>query len=391
MNKDVLNIYLLSSEWDYSHRKSFVKALNKKIGNTIVIQYPISLIINLFFKFKNKILGYLSGKYKPMLSEFNIEIITPIMLFHKKFWHKFKYIAYIDSILIAYQVNKYISKKYPGFIINLWVYIPADYYLAKYINYNNLIYDYYDDSEFDYFGNEIKENIKLNSKLVPKCDLIICISEFTTKRMLKLNQRAIQTVSGFDSEIFKPNSAKKTTEIDNLDSPIIGYNGALRNWIDFEVLKYILEKTDYYLVSIGYVARNYTNEFKKLKSYRKFIHIEYKNILEIPAYIKKFSVGILPYVNNNFTKSVFPYKFFEYMAMGIPIVSSPLPELQKYDGIIGYSTSKEEFVDNCVKAVNGFYDDELIKYDKILIENSWERVFEIIKYNILEIYKEKNI
>lgn len=387
--KKVLNVYFLSSDWYFSHRKSFIRNLKKRIGNTLLIQQPVSLTANLIVKFKQKFLGYISGKYKPILTEEGIEIYTPLILFHNRLWSKFKLIAILDSKILVYQVYKYIKKNYGEYIVNLWIYTPLHYYLQKEMNYNNLIYDYYDDFEFDYFGNEIKVNIDLNKKLVPKCDMVLCVSKFTTDRMSKLNKKTISLVNGFEENLFNKNSEFETPEIQNLNKPIVGYSGVLRNWIDFMLLKHLLENSEYYLVCIGLIERTFRKEYDILKTYKNFIHIGYKNIEQIPGYIKKFNVGILPYVNNNFTKSVFPYKFFEYMAMGIPIVSNPLPELKKYENIIGYSYTKEEFVNNCIGAVNGLYNEKLKEYHKILSENTWAVVFNIISENLNEIYKKK--
>lgn len=390
MNK-ILNVYFLSSHWKHSHRKIFIKNISERFGKTLVVQDPVSLSVNLFYNFKGRLWGLITGKLKPFNITENIQIFTPFVLFHRILWNKFKLFVIFDSKILAYQINKFIKRNYEGYKLNLWVYAPLHYYVIKYLKYENLIYDYYDDFEYTHYGNEINKNIEIHKKLVPKCDLVICISEFTTNRMLRLNKRSILTVSGYDKKIFSEKTEVKKTEIDNLDKPILGYSGVLRSYIDFELLRFLLEKSEFYLVCIGYIDRTYKKQFKILKQYKNFIHIEYKPIEEIPNYLKKFNVGILPYSENNFTKSVYPLKFFEYMAMKIPIVSTALPELKKYSGIIGYSKTKEEFLENCIKAVNGFYNSRLSEYDKIISENSWEKVFDKIEENLLEVYKEKEI
>lgn len=389
--KDILNIYLISSDWEYSHRKGFIRNMKNALGKILVVEYPVSFTVNLIIKFKKRLLGYITGRFKSRMLETGIEIFTPFMIFHKLFWIKCKLLAMIDSWLIAYQINKYIRKNYSESVINFWIYLPVDYYLTKFVKYDNLIYDYYDNQECDNNGNIIKENYELNIKLAPKCDLINCVSEFTYKKMLEIGGNAIKNVNGYDPAIFIRNFKDTVTELDILQKPIIGYSGVLRNWIDISMLTNILEKTDFYLVCIGYVDRTFNKEYDILKQYSNFIHIEYKPIEQLPDFISRFRVGILPYKINRLTESVFPLKFFEYMALKIPIVSSPLPELKKYDKIIGYSFNSDEFVDSCIKAVNGFFNENIKDYDRILSENSWDKVFDRIKINLYKVYEEKGI
>ncbi len=50
---------------------------------------------------------------------------------------------------------------------------------------------------------------------------------------------------------------------------------------------------------------------------------------ELPCYLKGWDVTILPNVLNEYTESMFPMKFFEYLAAGKPVVSIDLPALPR--------------------------------------------------------------
>lgn len=48
---------------------------------------------------------------------------------------------------------------------------------------------------------------------------------------------------------------------------------------------------------------------------------------DLPEVLSRFDVGLIPYARNDYTACVFPMKVFEYMAAGLPVVSTSLPSL----------------------------------------------------------------
>jgi hypothetical protein len=46
--------------------------------------------------------------------------------------------------------------------------------------------------------------------------------------------------------------------------------------------------------------------------------------------MQALDVGIIPAVESDYTKAMFPMKFFEYLASGLPVVSTMLPALAEY-------------------------------------------------------------
>lgn len=50
----------------------------------------------------------------------------------------------------------------------------------------------------------------------------------------------------------------------------------------------------------------------------------------LPAYLKGFDLGLLPLSFNAYTQAMFPMKFFEYLAAGLPVVASAIEALKPF-------------------------------------------------------------
>ena len=56
----------------------------------------------------------------------------------------------------------------------------------------------------------------------------------------------------------------------------------------------------------------------------------YRSYSELPAYCAGFDVAWLPLQMNAYTHSMFPMKFFEYLASGLPVVSTSIDSLSSF-------------------------------------------------------------
>ncbi len=54
----------------------------------------------------------------------------------------------------------------------------------------------------------------------------------------------------------------------------------------------------------------------------------------LPAVLRGAAAGIIPYAINPLTSSIFPMKVYEYLAAGLPVVSTPLPALDGVEDVI---------------------------------------------------------
>ena len=65
---------------------------------------------------------------------------------------------------------------------------------------------------------------------------------------------------------------------------------------------------------------------------------------ELPAHVATFTIGIIPFVVNDLTRSVNPIKLREMLSAGCPVVSTDLPEVVRYAGNVQIAHNPDEFV-----------------------------------------------
>ena len=93
----------------------------------------------------------------------------------------------------------------------------------------------------------------------------------------------------------------------------------------------------------------------------------------LPAYVQAFDVGIIPYVLNDWTRAVDPLKLLEYLAAGIPVVSTPIPEVHKYASVITCASSPTAFAHAVVAACVGDRLELRQARQDVARQQTWER------------------
>jgi hypothetical protein len=72
---------------------------------------------------------------------------------------------------------------------------------------------------------------------------------------------------------------------------------------------------------------------------------------KLPDYASVFTVAVIPFVVNETTIATNPIKLFEYMAMGLPTVATPLPEVQRYQHLAATASTPQHFAGELDRAV----------------------------------------
>ncbi len=156
-----------------------------------------------------------------------------------------------------------------------------------------------------------------------------------------------------------------------LPRPIIGYAGVIESRVDEEILSAIADAyPNGSLVLAGPVWRK-DAAFKKLAA-RPNVHLlGAKPYADVPTILSACDIGIIPHKVNAFTKSMNPLKLYEYLAIGLPVVTTPIAGLTGFEKGVHVASTPAAFVDETQNALTQKKDPAVLR---ALVENhGWDR------------------
>ncbi len=158
-----------------------------------------------------------------------------------------------------------------------------------------------------------------------------------------------------------------------LKRPVVGYVGGIHRWIDFELLLGAARQmpdASFVLVGPLQVDADPSDRAPNVHVFGKRSHDD------VPRYVKGFDVGVVPYVLSEYTANVYPTKLNEYLAMGLPVVATDLPEIRRFNAEHGPSVAVVENIDQFVAALTDALrptsDAERARRIEVAKENSWD-------------------
>tara|TARA_Y100001968_G_scaffold333938_1_gene401426 strand:- start:4874 stop:6040 length:1167 start_codon:yes stop_codon:yes gene_type:complete len=123
------------------------------------------------------------------------------------------------------------------------------------------------------------------------------------------------------------------SDLFEISKPRIGFIGAVSSYkIDFNLIAEVaFLHPDWNFIFIGPTSEGEEFTDLSLMQQRKNIHfLGYKPYSQLPYYCAGIDIAWLPLHINSYTQSMFPMKFFEYLAAGLPIVSTNIDSLSSF-------------------------------------------------------------
>jgi len=286
-----------------------------------------------------------------------------------------------EKILLR-QVKKAMRKLNFNAPVNM-VFNPAAGLLAGKIGESKLIY--YCVDEYTAFTGASKGLREIEEDLFRKADLVIVSADKLHESKKHFNENTFVIRHGVDFVHFRTALDAATeipAEIVNLPKPIIGFHGLLADWVDFELIKKTAEHfKNGSVVLIGKITVDAERKIKILDNVKNIHFLGRKPYAELPAYCKGFDVALNPFEINELTLAANPLKVREYLAAGLEVVSTGIPEVRILD-YCRIGETHDEFIEQIEEVLANPKSKHEIS-DSIKAE-SWEARIEELRFIMAE-------
>ncbi len=225
----------------------------------------------------------------------------------------------------------------------LWSFLPNVTRLVGRLGENMLIYHCVD--EYSAFSGMPQDFlIRSERELISRADVVFTSSAQLADERRHLNANTHFVSHGVDVAHFSQALDPRMAVPDDLrpiPRPIIGFFGLLADWVDLSLIHDVARaRPDWSVVLVG----RPTTGLGTLASLPNVHHLGHKPYASLPGYCRSFDVGIIPFRQNRLTLRANPLKLREYLAAGLPVVATPLPEVARYNGLVRLGDGPGAFV-----------------------------------------------
>jgi glycosyltransferase involved in cell wall biosynthesis len=232
-----------------------------------------------------------------------------------------------------------------------WTFVPSSADVAGSLGELALVYHCVDEySEFS--GTDKNAILSMEQQLMEKSNCVIVSSDHLYKNKNRYNRNTFLVTHGVDVTHFRKACDPQTVianEIKVLKPPVIGFFGLIADWVDLELIRSLAKsRPEWSFALLGKVVTSV-----KLFDGVPNVHLLGQKPYEsLPSYAKAFDIAILPFVINELTLATNPLKLREYLAAGLPLVSSALPEAEKLKNFLHIGRSPEEFLGHIQRLID---------------------------------------
>jgi UDP-galactopyranose mutase len=270
-----------------------------------------------------------------------------------------------------------------------WFYTPMALPLLDGLMPQAIVYDCMD--QLSAFLNAPENLLQREAQLLHLADMV-----FTGGPSLYRSKKGLHpNVYCFPSSVDAHHFAKAKTiqaPAEENTRPRLGYYGVIDERIDLNLLNHLaVSHPEWDIEMVGPVVKI---EESTLPRHPNLHYPGQKQYAELPAYLARWDVCLLPFALNKSTEYISPTKTLEYMAAEKMMVSTPITDVaQPYGKIAWIADSPKAFATACEEAMNVSEEERARRVQAmrgVLVQTSWDKTAEAMRDIITRTLDRKN-
>ncbi len=221
----------------------------------------------------------------------------------------------------------------------------------------------------NYFSLEVNTSDEIRQSLrevLVYVDLLVGVSEgvlLSYKKNGPYNGETLLLENGCDFSFWAPD----LDELEQLTTrkyakKVAFYQGGINRRLDLEMLTGICKVLpDWEIWICGAMAPDFDQSRINPKQVRNLKNFGFLSLEKVRELAYQATVGIIPFAQNEITWVSLPLKAFEYVACGLPVVSVPIPALEKYPENFIFADNPRDFSKAVIDIAETRYDREWIE------------------------------
>jgi glycosyltransferase involved in cell wall biosynthesis len=212
-----------------------------------------------------------------------------------------------------------------------WVYDPCAAGMASRLEADLLVYDCVDDYAEQAGSDAHRRALVAHSEraLLSRADLVFATARALFERHREANPHTFLVRNVGDVSHFARPELDVPEELRLLRAPVIGFVGNfLANKVDTDLVRVAARLRPEWSFALVGPPADAKERLLRLAEEANVHWLGLRPYEELPRYVAGFDVAVIPYLANDYTRSCFPLKTFEYLAAGKPVVATGLPELE---------------------------------------------------------------
>ena len=250
----------------------------------------------------------------------------------------------------------------------VWLYSPMALDIAGALNPALLVYDVMDDLA-SFKGAPEAMRLRQRQALA-EADLVFAGGRSLYSSVARHNpERTFLFPSGVEPEHYA--GARRLRSLRR--RPVAGYVGVIDERIDLELVRRLaLELPDWDVQMVGPLAKI---DSGSLPSAPNLLYLGARSYDDLPCVMGGFDVALMPFALNEATRSISPTKTLEYLAAGLPVISTRIADVvSDFGPIVDFQDDAAGFAAACRAVLGHSLAERDAKLRPLLARHHWDSI-----------------